>query len=275
MGRLSGTVTFITGASAGLGAAIAREAARRGGDVVLTARRQEQLESLSAEIEGMGRRALAVKCDVTQDGDLERATAEGLDVFGRINHVIANAGFGVVGPFEKMDLEDFRRQFETNVFGVLRTVLATREHLMASRGCLAIIGSMNGCIPMPGSSPYCMSKFAVHALASSLWYELRPYGVAVVLVATGFFKSEIRQIDNRGVRHPHAKDQIPAWLSMSSEKAARQVVRAVHKRQRFKVITGHAKIAVFLQRYCPPLSYMLLFALTRRRRKKMKMAASS
>ena len=268
MGRLSGTVTFITGASAGLGATIAREAARQGGDVVLTARRRERLDALSAEIEGMGRRALAVKCDVTRDGDLERAAAKALEVFGRIDNVIANAGFGVVGTLEKLNLEDFRRQFETNIFGVLRTVMATREYLVASRGCLAIIGSMNGCVAMPGSSPYSMSKSAVHALASSLWYEFRPYGVAVVLVAPGVFESEIRQIDNKGVRHSQVKDQAPSWLAMSSEKAARQVLRAVHKRRRFKVITGHAKIALFLQRCCPPLSYRFLSALTQRRRKK-------
>jgi short-subunit dehydrogenase len=266
MAGLSGSVTFITGASSGIGEAVAREAARQGADVVLTARREERLRSLSAEIEAMGRRALAVPCDVTRDGDLEEAVSKALYAFGRIDHVIANAGFGVVGPFSKLGLEDYRRQFETNVFGVLRTVAATREALIATRGCLAIIGSVNGFVAFPGSTPYSMSKFAVHALAFSLWYELRPHGVGVVLVAPGFVESEIRQVDNRGVRHPHARERISAWMLGSKEKAARRIVRAVRRRPRLLVITHHARIAIFLQRHFPSLFSTLLYAFSSRRR---------
>ena len=266
MAGLSGSVTFITGASSGIGAAVAREAARQGADVVLTARREERLRSLSAEIEAMGRHALAVRCDVTRDGDLEAAVSKARDAFGRIDHVIANAGFGVVGPFSKLGLKDYRRQFETNVFGVLRTVAATREELIVTRGCMAIIGSVNGYVPFPRSSPYSMSKFAVHALALSLWYELRPYGVGVVLVAPGFVESEIRQVDNRGVHHPHARERIPPWMLGSKEKAARRIVRAVRRRRRLLVITHHARIAIFLQRHFPRLLSTLLYAFSTRRR---------
>jgi short-subunit dehydrogenase len=266
MARLSDSVVFITGASSGIGAAVAREAARQGANVVLTARREERLQNLSAEIEAIGRRALAVRCDVTRDGDLEAAVSKARDAFGRIDHVIANAGFGVVGPFWKLGLEDYRRQFETNVFGVLRTVAATREELMATRGCLAIIGSVNGYVPFPRSSPYSMSKFAVHALAFSLWHELRPHGVGVVLVAPGFVESEIRQVDNRGVHHPHAREPISPWMLGSQEKAARQIVRAVRRRRRLLVITHHARLAIFLQRHFPRLFSRLLYAFSSRRR---------
>ena len=266
MAGLSGSVTFITGASSGIGAAVAREAARQGADVVLTARRQERLQSLSAEIEAMGRRALAVRCDVTRDGDLEAAVSKARDAFGHIDHVIANAGFGVVGAFSKLGLEDFRRQFETNVFGVLRTVAATREELIATRGCLAIIGSVNGYVPFPRSSPYSMSKSAVHALAFSLWHELRPHGVGVLLVAPGFVESEIRQVDNRGVHHPRARERISPWMLGSKEKAARRIVRAVRRRRRLVVITHHARIAIFLQRHFPRLLPTLFYAFSSRRR---------
>jgi short-subunit dehydrogenase len=266
MAGLSGLVTLITGASSGIGAAVAREAARQGADVVLTARREDRLRSLTSEIEAMGRRALAVRCDVTRDGDLEAAVSRARDAFGRIDHVIANAGFGVVGPFSKLGLDDFRRQFETNVFGVLRTVAATREELIATRGCLAIIGSVNGFVAFPRSAPYSMSKFAVHALASSLWFELRPHGVGVVLVAPGFVESEIRQVDNRGVHHPRAREHISPWMLGSKEKAARQIVRAVRRRRRLLVITHHARIAIFLQRHFPRLLSTLLYAFSSPRR---------
>jgi short-subunit dehydrogenase len=255
---LSGSVTFITGASAGIGAALAREAARQGSAVVLVARREERLQALASEIENTGRRAIFSVCDVTRDGDLEAAVAKALQAFGRIDTVIANAGFGVVGPFARLTLEDFRRQFETNVFGVLRTVIATREPLIAARGCLAIVGSVNGYVPTPGSSPYAMSKAAVHALAFALRHELRPLGVGVTLVAPGFVKSEIRQIDNRGVHHPHAKDHIPAWFSGSTEVTARRILRATRKRRRVAIITGHARVAVFVQRHFPWLPSPLL-----------------
>jgi short-subunit dehydrogenase len=271
VGRFSGSVIFITGASAGIGAALAREAARQGSDLVLAARRRERLESLAAEIEKLGQRASIVRCDVTRDGDLETAVAGALETFGHIDIVIANAGFGVVGPFGSLSLEDYRRQFETNVFGVLRTVMATREQLVANRGCLAIIGSVNGYLPFPGSSPYSMSKAAVHSLALSLRYELRSRGVGVTLIAPGFVESEIRQIDNRGVLHPHARDHIPPWMRGSAEKTARQILKAIRKRRRVAVITGHARIAVFLQRHFPGLTSPVVDffgAVGRRRRRR-------
>jgi len=253
MDRFSNTVTFITGASSGIGAALALEIAHQGGDVVLAARRQERLQKLAQEIEAMGRRALAVTCDVSNDDDLRRAVEKAKDEFGRIDYVVANAGFGIAGRFEKLTVDDFRRQFETNVFGVLKTIYATRECLIASRGCLGIIGSINGYIATPRLSAYSMSKFAIHGLAESLLYEFRPHGVGVVLIVPGFVQTEIRQVDKWGVHHPGMQDRVPAWLQISCEDAARQIAQAMYRRQRVKVITGHGRCAVFLQRHCPGL----------------------
>ena len=106
-----------------------------------------------------------VQCDVTTDGELERAAAEALEELGRIDFVVANAGFGVAGWFHRRDLDDYRRQLETNVFGVLRTAWACREALESSRGCFAIMGSVMSFVSLPGTSPYAMSKHAVRALA--------------------------------------------------------------------------------------------------------------
>ncbi|MGZ6223333.1 MAG: SDR family NAD(P)-dependent oxidoreductase [Syntrophales bacterium] len=258
MTRFSDTVTFITGASSGIGAALALEVARQGGDVALVARREERLQKLVREIESMGRQALAVPCDVSRDDDLQAAAGKTIDQFGRINYVVANAGFGVGGRFEKLTIDDYRRQFETNVFGVLKTVYATREHLAASHGCLVIIGSINGYIATPRLSAYSMSKFALHGLAESLRHEFRRQGIGVVLIVPGYVQTEIRQVDKLGVHHPEMKDRIPAWMRISRAEAASQMARAMYSRERERIITGHGKIAVFLQRHCPRLMSVII-----------------
>ena len=113
---------LITGASSGIGAALAREFARRGWRVALVARRLETLDALAAQIIAAGGRASAHRGDVTVDGDIAAVVSE-LAVSGITPEiVVANAGFGVVGNAGRLSLEDFRRQFDTNVFGVLRTL---------------------------------------------------------------------------------------------------------------------------------------------------------
>lgn len=252
--RFAGNAVFITGASSGIGAALALEFAREGADMVLAARRRDRLESLAAEIGAIGRRAIVAPCDVTREGDLERAAAAGRTAFGKLDVVVANAGFGVTGLLERLSLDDYRRQLETNVFGVLRTVYATLEDLKKSRGRLVVIGSVSGHVAVAGSSAYSMSKFAVRGLAASLGHELAEHGVSVTLISPGFVESEIRQVDNRGVRRAEAPARpIPAALVMATPTAARKIVSAVARRRREVVITGFGKAAVLLQRHLPGL----------------------
>ncbi len=243
----------MTGASSGIGAALAREFAREGAAVVLAARRLDRLEALAGELRAAGHRAIAVPCDVTRDGSVEQAVARALDAFQHLDVAVANAGFGVAGPFEALALDDYRRQFETNVMGVLRTAYAALPALRARRGTLVIMGSVSGHLATPGISAYAMSKFAVRAFAAAVRHELRPAGVAVVLVSPGFVASEIRQVDNRGVHHPDAPDPAPAWLRMPAERAARVIVRAVARRRREVVVTGHGKLLVWLARHAASL----------------------
>ena len=260
MDRFAGRVVLVTGASSGVGAAIAREFARQGADLVLVARRFPRLLSLADELRATGRRALALMGDVTVDGAVEEAVKQALAAFGRLDVAVANAGFGVVGPFERLVLDDYRRQFETNVFGVLRTASATLPALRSSRGTLVIVGSVSGHVPTPGASAYAMSKAAVHALAGSLRAEVLADGVGVVLVIPGFVESEIRRVDNRGVHHPDARDPVPSWLVVPADRAARVIVRAVARRRREVVVTGHGKVVVWVARHLPSL---LAFALER------------
>lgn len=253
MARFAGKVALVTGASSGIGAALAREFARQGAAVVLLARRADRIAALAAELTDAGGRALAVPCDVTRDGDLEQAVATAVAELGRLDVVVANAGFGVAGRFADLALADYRRQFETNVFGVLRTARATLAELTRTRGTLALVGSVAGYLSAPGSSAYAMSKAAVRSLAGALRGELAPRGVAVVLITPGFVDSEIRRVDNRGTFHPGAREPVPAWLRMPAEAAARRIVRAIARRRREAVITVHGKVAVLLARHTPRL----------------------
>jgi short-subunit dehydrogenase len=256
-------VVLITGASSGIGEELALQLARADAKLTLAARRADLLSALTQKISaGAPARAalagsdelakpLAVACDVTRDGDLERAVAETVHRWGKLDVAIANAGFGVVGSLKKLSLEDYRRQFETNVFGVLRTIYAALPEIEKTRGNIAIMGSISGWGAAPGTSPYAMSKFALRALANSITPELARSGVKVTLISPGFVESNIRRVDNRGKFHPGAKDSVPAWLVMPTDKAVRQMLRAVARGRREVVITGHGKILVALERFAP------------------------
>ena len=258
MTTYAGKVALITGASAGIGAALARELAREGADLVLTARREDRLRDLAREIEAMGRHAIVVGCDVTRDGDLERAVAAAVERYGRLDIAIANAGFGVVGRAEELTLDDFRRQLETNVFGVLRTLYASLPELRKTRGQFVVVGSVAGHVPTPATSAYSMSKFAVRGFAESIHDELAASGVSLTLVSPGFVDSDIRRVDNHGKVDEGAPDPVPAWLRMPADRAARTIVRAIHRRRREVVVTGHGKALVLLYRHAPWLVQFVL-----------------
>jgi short-subunit dehydrogenase len=243
---------LITGASSGIGEELARQLGPAGAKLTLAARRKERLEELAQRITAAGKaRPLVVQCDVTQDEDLQSAVSETVRQWGKLDVVIANAGFGVVGPLKKLSVEDYRRQFETNVFGVLRTIYAALPEIEKNKGSIVIIGSVSGWTSSPGASPYTMSKFAVRALANSITPELRLSGVKVTLISPGFVASEIRRVDNQGELHEDGKEPIPAWLVVRTDKAVREILRAVAKGKQEAIITGHGKALVFLARFMP------------------------
>ena len=258
MGRFDGQVVLITGASSGIGAALAREFAREGAHTVLMARRAELIESLAAELTGGGRRSVAIAGDVNRDGDVEQAVALASREFGRLDVAVANAGFSVRGRLFEITIDDYRRQLETNVFGVLRTIYASLPELRKTRGRLAFLSSWMGVIPTPGGTAYSMSKFALTGLALGLSHELQPYGVSVTNIMPGFVATEIYQVDNSGMRQEAPSQRIPPrWAIMPVDRAARQIVSAVHRRKRTQVLTLYAKAAVFTQRHFPGLLHFI------------------
>lgn len=258
MGSFSGKTIFITGASSGIGAALARAFARQGGQVICTARRKNHLQSLIAEIEGRGGRGVAYACDVTQKEELRAAIERGLETFGAIDVVVANAGVAVVGAMDKLSLEDYRAQFETNLFGTLQTIYATLPALKKSRGTLVLIGSMFGYLTPPYSSPYSMSKFALRSLADAIRHELAEYGISVLYTAPGFVTSELRKTFDVAPSSNGLLASVPFWLEMPTEKCAEKIVAAVYRGKPIKVITFHARVLIFLDKYFHRLFYRFL-----------------
>jgi short-subunit dehydrogenase len=243
---------LITGASSGIGEELGWQLGQAGAKLTLTARRKDLLEGLALRIAAAGKaKPLVVECDVTRDGDAERAVAENVKQWGKLDVVIANAGFGVVGPLKKLSMADYRRQFETNVFGVLRTIYAALPEIEKAKGNVVILGSVSGWAASPGASPYTMSKFAVRALANSITPELRLSGVKVTLISPGFVASNIRRVDNQGTLHGEAREPIPAWLVVPTDKAVREMLRAIARGKREVIITGHGKAFVALERFMP------------------------
>ncbi len=254
----SGTTVLITGASSGIGAGLAREFARRGARVALVARRVDQLEALADELRRGGAQASAHRGDVTRDGDIAGVITE-LGKEGVVpDIVVANAGFGVVGAAHRLTVADYQRQFDTNVFGVVRTLHETIDSLRRTRGRFVIMGSAAAYASAPGGSAYAMSKFAVRALAESLHGDLQSAGIGVTLISPGFIDSDIRRVDNQGGHHADAPDPVPAWLRMRTHKAARVMARGILRGKREVIVTMHAKLLVALARHFPRITRFVL-----------------
>ncbi len=243
MGRFEDKVAFITGASSGIGASIGRAFIAAGARVVLLARRVDRLEALASELGAD--RVLVQAADVTSEAALERAVAATVERFGRLDVVVANAGFAVAGGIDRLTVDDFRRQFDTNVFGVVATIRAAHEALRQSKGQVVLISSVVGRVAVPRMSAYVASKHAVSGLALALRPELHAEGIGVTLVCPGFVKSEIQMVDNRGVFHAGSKNTQPR-LAADADACARAIVRAAAARKRELDWPGHAKAIVFL-----------------------------
>jgi short-subunit dehydrogenase len=251
MKRFQNRTVLITGASSGIGAELARQFASEGANLLLAARRLDKLEDVVRSLPTPHGSVRVFECDVARDESLHAVVEQVHAQGGTIDLVVANAGFGVVGHVQNLSLADYQRQFETNVWGVLRTLYATLPDLKRTRGQFVVMGSVAGYVPQPGVSPYGMSKFSVRVLAECMHADLAPEGVSVTLLSPGFVDSDIRRTDNRGHVHAQVKDPVPDLIRVPTAKAVRHMLSAIYKRKRESIITGHGKAIVMIYRFFP------------------------
>lgn len=176
---------LITGASSGIGAATARHFQEKGWNVIATMRNPEGETSL-----GTLENVLVVRMDVTDEESITGAVSEGIKHFGRIDVLLNNAGYGAYGALEAFSMDRIRRQFETNVIGLLAVTKAVLPHMRQNRsGTIVNISSIGGQITFPMGSLYHGTKFAVEGLSEALHYELEPLGIRVRIVQPGMIKT--------------------------------------------------------------------------------------
>lgn len=205
----NGKVVWITGASSGIGKEMAKEWARLGYTVVLSARREELLNQIAQEIHETGGKAFVVLCEVMNEESISQATELIIKHCGRLDIAIANAGFGVYGKIEELSAAEWNRQLQGNVVGLALTAKYAIPHLKKPHGRLGLVGSVAAYLPNPHVGAYGASKAAVANIGQTLQVELKGTGVSCTTVHPGFDKSEIARIDNSGLHHPNKQAPRP------------------------------------------------------------------
>lgn len=246
---------LITGASSGIGRAIARELARRKARLVLLARRRERLEALAEEVAALGGRAEIVSGDVTEPATRGRAVELAANKFGGLDVLVNNAGVGALALFTQASAEQMRRVMEINFFAAVEMTRAALPLLRNSpRAMIVNIGSVLGHRAAPHYTAYCASKFALRGFSQALRVELAPEGIGVLLVSPGATRTEFADSLLEKVTEP----AWPAHRRLAPEVVARQTLRAIERGKREIVPYFWARCLVWLERLCPPAGEWLM-----------------
>lgn len=252
--RFDSMVAWVTGGGSGIGRALALELARQGADVAVSGRRLERLDEVVTEIESLGRRGLAVPCDVTDDDAVAAAVQRVVDELGQLDVAVANAGFSISGLIVDTTAEQWRRQLDVNVVGAALTARHAIPHLRKTKGRLALVGSVAAFVGLAKNGAYAASKWAIRAVGQTLSIELAGTGVTCTTIHPGFVESEIAKVDNDGVYHEKKKDRRPKNLMWSADAAARTMASAIYRRKREHVFTNHGKLGAFMGQHFPGLT---------------------
>lgn len=247
--------TIVTGASSGIGREIALELGRHGAKLIVTARREERLQGLLAELHDLQADARVVIGDIVDASTRESLLSTAQDEFGGLDLLINNAGIGAIGPFMQADEERLRRVMEVNFFAPLELIRSSVPLLReGARPMIVNVSSVLGHRAVPKKSEYCASKFAMHGFSDALRCELAADEIDVLLVSPSTTSSEFfdKVIDS------NSNSPGPASSAMLPNAVARKTVRAIRSGKHEIILTPGGKMLVWLDRLCPPLMNRLI-----------------
>ncbi len=241
---------MITGASSGIGEALAVEFGRRGASVALVARREEVLREVAARVEAAGGRALVVAADVRDAGALKSAVGKVAEHFGGIDVLVANAGKGELTLARAFDIEVVTQVLSVNLLGALNSVAAVLPR-MIERGGGQIVGisSLAAYRGFPGSGAYCASKAALSTFFESLRVELRPRNIYVTTIHPGFIDTPMTR--GRKQKMPFLQD---------AERAAQLMLAAIEARRRTYAFPWQLATIARVGRWLPAALYDRMLA---------------
>ncbi len=243
-------VVVITGASSGIGKALAEKYVAEGWNVVLAARRFNRLQELKEKWQGT--EILAVQTDVTIEDDCRKLIDQAVEKFGRIDVLINNAGISMRALFHHVDLKVLHQVMDVNFWGTVYCTKFALPWLLKTKGSLVGVISIGGYVGLPGRSGYSSAKFAVRGFLETIRTENLKTGLHVLIAAPSFTTSEIRKtalIANGDQQGDTPRDEAKM---MSAEECAEHIYKAVQKRKRELVLTFlEGKLTVFLSRIFP------------------------
>jgi short-subunit dehydrogenase len=247
---IAGLRVLLTGASSGIGWALALELARHRAKLVLLARSAERLQSLADQVRGLGGEVEIVAGDVTDPVIRAVLIERAVTKFGGLDALINNAGIGAIGRFAEAGPERLRQIFEVNFFAAVELTRSALPHLRPGRTPLVVnIGSILGHRATPRNSEYCASKFALRGFSEALRAELAAEQIDVLLVSPGSTDTSFYEhvIEERGDVGWRRRRGVPA------DRVARSIVRAMRRGRREIVPSFSGKLLVLANRLCPGL----------------------
>jgi short-subunit dehydrogenase len=244
-------VFVVTGASSGIGKAIAIEAAKQGANVSIAARNIEKLNDVAKVIEGFGVGCLAVKTDVSKKEDAKNLIDKTIEKFGKIDVLINNAGISMRAMFDELDLQVFDKVMSINFMGTVYCTRYALPYILKQKGSVVGISSVSGFTPLPGRTAYCSSKYAMYGFLTTLRIENITRGLHVMIAHPGFTESNIRKhallADGREQGQTPRKEE----KMMTAEEVAIRILKGIRKRKRVMIMTLVGKTAWILEKFIP------------------------
>ena len=253
--RMEKKVVIITGASSGIGKALAREYARNGASLVLasrTAARDEYLDNTGSEV-------LYVTADVSREEDCRELISAAIARFGRIDLLINNAGISMRALFSEVELSVMHQLMNTNFWGTVYCTRYALPWLLESKGSVVGVSSIAGYKGLPGRAGYSASKFAMQGFLEVLRIENRKKGLHVLIACPGFTASNIRQTALSKDGSMQGETPLDESKLMSAELVARHIRSAVENRKERLVLTTQGKLTVLLNKFFPKIVDKLVY----------------